>query len=792
MLSKPKLLVYPTSRSIREYINSKKEFNTLLPSINTIDELFKKSLLFDNKKLIDEEERFLYLKEAVKEIDLKALGISSNFLQFIKQSDYIYRFFLELSSENVDIETLNGQDTYGFYTEHLTILKTIRKNYLKILDKNQAIDKINISKFYKINEEFIKRYSSIEIYFEGYFTSFEFEIIKAISKITTLKINFIYNIYNKKSIEKFLNHGLDLEIDYAYKIDFSKKIVLEKKLLEKKSTNIEIKGFSSRTNQIAFIKKSITQLVSQGIDPSKIALILPEESFTSTISIYDKEGYFNYAMGLNIYTSKLYKIVDAIYLYMNEQEIKNIDNISFLECDKEFIDKLFKSNWNKNLSPEIFEQICEFFLSIEEDDKNSDELNEKLKELIYKFYKLIFSSNEKIALKDAYKILHQKISKISLDDVNSGKITVMGLLESRMINFEAVIICDFNENQIPKRSLKDKFLSTSLKEKVNLPTKLDRENLQKYYYERLISNSKYVYISYVKNDSEQISRFANTLFDMKIDETLYDNSYKHILYANKKLEHFNQNIILDIDLSKIVWSASSLKEYLECKRKYYFNHILKIKEHELSLKPKGYELGNIVHKSLEAYYKQDIRTYEKLLEIFNTNRSDNLFLNLDLEIWKRKLKDFIDIENKRFEDGFKIVDLEKSFLIEFENIKLRGSIDRIDKIIDKSKNENFYVLDYKTSNNLKINTKKTYENAVDFQLEFYYLAVESLFQTSNIKTFYYDLHNMKLLEEIVLDEKLELLKKIFESFKTTNVSFDKCDNNQTCQYCTYKIICNKE
>ncbi len=76
-------------------------------------------------------------------------------------------------------------------------------------------------------------------------------------------------------------------------------------------------------------------------------------------------------------------------------------------------------------------------------------------------------------------------------------------------------------------------------------------------------------------------------------------------------------------------------------------------------------------------------------------------------------------------------------------------------------------------------------------MEFYYLAVESLYNTSNIKSFYYDLHNMKLLEEIVLDEKLELLRTIFKEFNTKEVSFDKCDNNQICQYCIYNTICNK-
>ncbi len=783
MQSRQKLLVYPTSRSIREYINSQKEFNTLLPSIITIDELFKRTLKFDKLKYIDEEERFLYLKEAVLNIDLKALGISSNFTQFIKQSDYIYRFFLELASEGINIDSISSVDTYGFYAEHLEILKHIQKNYLEILEKNNSIDKINISNYYEINEEFLKRYEIIELNFEGYFTSFEFEIIKKIAQNTSLEINFLYNQYNKKSIEKFIEYGFDLEKGFFYKINLESKEILSKEKIEKKYKSLEIKGYSSRVNQIAFIKKSIVDLVNNGINPSKIALILPDESFTSSLSIFDKEGYFNYAMGLNIYTSNLYKVMDAIYLYINEDEIKNIKNLEFINLDKLKIDSLFKSNWNKNLTSQIFEDIVEFLIT-KEDNK---ELVEKFKELVYRLYKLLFSYEENILLKDAYKIFHQKVSQLSLDDVNSGKITVMGLLESRLIDFDGLIICDFNESLIPKRSLKDKFLSTSIKEKSNLPTSIDRENLQKYYYERLVSSSKHVYISYVKNDSEQISRFANILFDIEIDEKLYDNEYKNILFNSIQINHFAEEISFDIDLSKIVWSASSLKEFLECKRKYYFNHILKIKEHNISLKPKAYELGNIIHKTLEEYYKQDNRTYNKLLEILNVNRASNLFLNLDLEIWKRKLVNFIELEDSRFEKGFKIEALEKPFLCEFDGIKLRGTIDRIDK-----KDNEYFVIDYKTSSSLKVNTKKNFEKAVDFQLEFYYLAIEDLYKTSNIESYYYDLHNMKLLKEIALDEKLEKLKEIFSEFKTQTVSFNKCDNNQICQYCTYKTICNKD
>ncbi|WP_044416413.1 PD-(D/E)XK nuclease family protein [Halarcobacter anaerophilus] len=782
MQSRTKLLVFPTSRSIREYVNSQKEFNTLLPAIITIDELFKKSLVFENKKYLDEDERFLYLKEAVKNVDLDSLGISSSFSYFIKQSDYIYRFFLELASENVDIESISSIDTYGFYSEHLEILKQIRKNFLEILDRENFVDRINFSKYFSINSDFIKRYDEIELYFEGYFTKFEFEIIKSIIKYSKLVISFVYNQFNKKSIEKFIEYGFDLTLENSYAIDFSNKMILEEKKLVKKCENIEIKGFSSRVNQIAFIKKAIVDSVNKGINPSKIALILPDESFTTTISLFDNEGYFNYAMGLNIYSTNLFKTIDAIYAYMNESEIKNIKNLEFIDCNKELVDKLFKANWNKIITIEIFEEIIKFFISKE----TNKELLEKFNELVYKLYKIVFSYEDKIRLKDVYKIFYQRVVKLTLDDINSGKVTVMGLLESRRLEFDAVIICDFNESFIPKRSLKDKFLSTKLKQSANLPTSVDRENLQKYYYERLINNSKNVYISYVKNENEQISRFANLLFKENIDENLYDNSYKHILYKSSNLKHFSNEVILDIDLSKLTWSASSLKEFLECKRKFYLNHILKIKEHDISLKPKGYELGNIIHKTLEEFYKEKNRDYKTLLNIFNKNRTQNSFLNLELEIWKKRLKEFIEEEDKRVKEGFINIEQEKAFLFDLEGIKLRGTIDRIDKKEDK-----FYVIDYKTSSNLKVDSKKNYDKSKDFQLEFYYLAVKKLYKAKAINTLYYDLYEMKLKEEIALEEKLEVLKDIFSTFKTQKVNFDKCESLQTCQYCVYSTICNR-
>ncbi|MDZ7818463.1 MAG: PD-(D/E)XK nuclease family protein [Aliarcobacter sp.] len=366
-------------------------------------------------------------------------------------------------------------------------------------------------------------------------------------------------------------------------------------------------------------------------------------------------------------------------------------------------------------------------------------------------------------------------------------------METRAVEFDAVIICDFNESFIPKISVKDKFLSTKLKQLSNLPTQFDRESLQKYYYKKLIDSSKNVFVSYVNSDTNQISRFANELFEKHLKTDTNDNAYKHILYDNHKLTHFDENIIAKIDLGSMTWSATSFKTYLQCKRKFYLQYILKIKEHTISLKPKAYELGDIIHSILEDYYTIDENSielsFEKIEALFNKYKSSNPFLILDLEIWKKKLYDFYLLDLQRLKTR-KIIALEKSFSCEFEGIKIKGVIDRIDSFEDK-----YEVIDYKTSSSLSVDSLKNYEKSDDFQLEFYYLAMSEIYKTDKIEAYYYDLNNTLLISEIALDKKLGLLCEKFNDIKEiskSEISFSKCEDKTNCIYCAYSIICNRE
>src|SRR5574344_1103569 len=465
MINKKSILVFPTSRAIRDYLSKKRSENTLLPTLLTIDEFFKKVIYFENRTYLLEEQKVLFLNEAIENINIAKLGINSSFAKFLTQSDYIYSFFQELASENIEISTIKSFDTYEFYAEHLEILQNILDRYLEILDKNSCVDRINLKQYYKINEKFLEKFDKVNIFFEGYFTKQEFAIVEKISTKIDLNIEFYSKTYNQKSLKVF--QDFDLKLNKKYSINLSSKKINFEENIKSDLKNLKICGFSSRINQIAFIKSSISEAINSGLNASKIVVVLPDESFTNYLEMFDSENYFNFAMGKSIKNRILYQKLIAVFEYISEDDDKSNENLKYLELENELVDEKFKKFWNNICTFYKFKEIKDFLLEFE----NDTEVKEKIEEIYFKLEIILFSNDNKLKLKDIYKIIIQKINEISIDDINSGKITVMGVLETRKIEFDAVIIVDFNDSKVPKISLKDKFLSSKIKEKSNLPTR---------------------------------------------------------------------------------------------------------------------------------------------------------------------------------------------------------------------------------------------------------------------------------------------------------------------------------
>ncbi len=782
---KNSLVVFPTSRAIRDYLCSLKNQNQLLNKNIAIGEFFSLvTIEKNNKNFCDKNLKILYLKEAISSIDIEVLGFSGDFSTFLKQSDYIFRFFSETANEYMEFDTLLEFDTYALYSDHIEILKNIHNNYLKILEKNGYTDTLLLPKNYKLNLDYLEQFENITVNLEGYLSSFEFKIIEDISKVIPTYINITFNQYNQKNKELFKELQEQLKVGYSYTIDLTKKQIIDEKQELSNNKNIIISPVSSSLEQVAFIKYNITQMVQNGLEPEKIAVIVPNEQFAFSLELFDDEHYFNFAMGRSIKDNKITKVLKLINKILIDFEPKDLEKFNFLKIKEEDFINIFRDNWNKTITQEIFEQILNYLFSFEEDD----EVLEKLEHLKISLNILLFTNIENNSLnlkvKEFMKLFTNELSNITVDDVSGGKVTVLGILETRAVEFDGVIVIDFNDDKIPKLSIKDKFISTKIKELAKLPTIQDRENLQRYYYKRVFDKAQQIAICFVDDEQSVMSRFIVQLFE-NYKEYLVKKEYKNILYTPKQLQHFNSEIVLDIDLSKQSWSATSLKSYLTCKRQYYFNYIAKIKEHTISIKPQNFEVGSIIHNCLEDAVKKGSLTNEFIHNYLLTFQKSNPYLVLELELWKKKLEKLVEFEKIRAKNGIEIVSVEQPFNLVYNGINIKGKIDRIDKHNDAT----FEILDYKTSSSLKIDTPKTYEDSTEFQLEFYYLSQRD----KMIKSVgYYDLNNSSIKSEVMLNEKLEYLDMHFERLKTTSVNFECTDIVSHCQFCPYSTICQRD
>jgi len=365
-------------------------------------------------------------------------------------------------------------------------------------------------------------------------------------------------------------------------------------------------------------------------------------------------------------------------------------------------------------------------------------------------------------------------------------------LETRSVEFEAVIIVDFSDSNVPKKSDKDMFLNTNIREIANLPTMSDRENLQKHYYEMLINRSKAVAISYVSASDSSPSRFLKQL-NIKEQTKHSELDYANILF--QRVPHSkksDEKIILDYSFKDVKLSSTRLKTYLTCKRKYYYKYIKHINNHDIPKDmPQEWAIGIDIHTALKELYTKKNR-YLSLDELKKDLHAelDDACGSSELEkylisLHKRRMDAFCENEMQRFADGWHIESCEENFECEFAGMTLVGQIDRVDK-----RDDEIFVLDYKTGS-YPLYTPKNFTEATDFQLEFYFLLAKKLGKVAGCG--YYDLKESKIVNEVLLEEKLGILESnIKDMLNIEHIDFELCEDLKNCMYCEYSTMCQRD
>lgn len=425
--------------------------------------------------------------------------------------------------------------------------------------------------------------------------------------------------------------------------------------------------------------------------------------------------------------------------------------------------KILKLIFKDVLANEVAQYINDVFdtIFIADVDKNELSINctYTIKKLSNRFNDLLLSSNDKnIDLHSEQLVFSMFNSVLQGQTVDlRGEplkgLQIMGILETRAIDFDNLIILDLNEGIFPKKNSAISFIPNSIRKAYCLPTHDFHDSIFSYYFFRLISRTENLHLLYTECslNREGKSRFLHQLtFQFKHVEMNEENVATHnlnvtnsnkIITINKTedvMKLLNNRFSTDIKDNekkrRYVLSPSSLSNYIKCPLLFYFANVMRIDEaDEISDEADQRQIGNIFHKTMENLYEsyvgennifsRDIFTpsliEKELINQFNNEIFKNHIINSKEELNGRNIitfeviKELVNRLITAEEDSFVFIKAEDFVFADIDvnghTVTLGGSIDR--QHIDK--NGNHCVIDYKTGHTGKMETSKSGKELVD-------------------------------------------------------------------------------
>ncbi|GAA8335093.1 ATP-dependent deoxyribonuclease AddB [Helicobacter pylori] len=769
---KAPLFVFSSTRRLKHFYLEQGE--GFLPNAMSMGSFFEQAFYIPNKKKIPNNARQILMIDTIQAIAkekkslLEGLLLFENsFLGYLESTSFLFDLFDELSSACIKLNELSSKDIYLDYEKHLEVLEMIYDRYIKKLEESGFYDKIMQEKP-AILKEFFEHFSSIEWHLDGFMSVFERQCLLEVAELVPITLHLSCDKYNQKFLE-FLN--LKLETDCDYSIDFKTQKILSQTFNDQK---IEPKLYanSSYLKQSALVLQAIEEYLQKDNDPNKMAIITPNADFLPFLKLLDKNNNLNFAMGLGAKNSPYYTELVKI---LEDLETGGFDLSASPLLDLE------------NLTLALLEQ---------QSSKEKAPLKEAHSQIMHQYH-LLKDTLKNYSLKDLLRLYLQEFeANFRLDDSSGGKIRVMDTLETRGMQFDKIVITDFNETCVPSLKDCDLFLNSALRKSLNLPTLLDKKNLQKHYYYQLFKNSKEMVLSYIESETSKVS---NMLLELDLQIEPIKDAYT--LFAPTPLKEYQEEEIKATIPKDFSFSASSLNAFLTCKRRFYYHYIKRFKE-----SPKDENnsaVGSLLHELLKEAYEKDKNPYaleERLIQLLETKGNITPKERLDTLVALKKIQAFYIKEKERFKAKIKILDLEKSFETAIQGVAFKGRIDRIDKTADNE----IILLDYKFKSKLELDnmSKKQREGlspieiaqiSTDYQMAIYAFALKNLGYKGPVKAFFYDLRKGELLEEEEpeLQAKMDYLEFSLIPKLKQEMDFEKTLEVKDCEYCSFKDMCNR-
>ncbi|MGL2598566.1 ATP-dependent deoxyribonuclease AddB [Helicobacter pylori] len=770
-LEKTPLFIFSSTRRLKHFYLEQGE--GFLPNAMSMGNFFEQAFYIPNKKKIPNNARLILMIDTIKAIAKEKKSIleglllfENSFLGYLESTSFLFDLFDELSSACIKLNELSSKDIYLDYEKHLEVLEMIYDRYVKKLEELGFYDKIMQEKP-TILKEFFEHFSSIEWYLDGFMSVFERQCLLEVAELVPITLHLSCDKYNQKFLE-FLN--LKLETDCDYSIDFKTQKILSQTFNDQK---IEPKLYanSSYLKQSALVLQTIEEYLQKDNDPNKMAIITPNADFLPFLKLLDQNNNLNFAMGLGAKNSPYY--TELVKILEDLEASGDLSASPLLDLE--------------NLTLPLLEQ---------QSSKEKVPLKEVHSQIMHQYH-LLKDTLKNYSLKDLLHLYLQEFeANFRLDDSSGGKIRVMDTLETRGMQFDKIVIVDFNETCVPSLKDCDLFLNSALRQSLNLPTLLDKKNLQKHYYYQLFKNSKEITLSYIESETSKVS---NMLLELNLHIEPIKDAYT--LFETSPLKDYQEEEIKAAIPKDFSFSASSLNAFLTCKRRFYYHYIKRFKE-----SPKDENnsaVGSLLHELLKEAYEKDKNPYaleERLIWLLETRENITPKERLDTLVALKKIQAFYLKEKERFKAKIKILDLEKSFETIIQGVIFKGRIDRIDKTADNE----IILLDYKFKSDLKLDNMSEKQRkslspieiaqiSTDYQMAIYAFALKNLGYREPIKAFFYDLRKGELVEEdeLTLQAKMDHLEFSLIPKLKQEIDFEKTSEVKDCEYCSFKDMCNR-
>ncbi len=427
---------------------------------------------------------------------------------------------------------------------------------------------------------------------------------------------------------------------------------------------------------------------------------------------------------------------------------------------------------------------------------------------------------------------------------------VMGMLETRTLDFENVILLSCNEDILPSGKSANSFIPFELKRVFGLPVYSDKDAIFAYHFYRLLQRATTIYLLYnTESDalgSGEKSRFLTQLIyelpkinpNVVITEKLVNIPITSTNKENKIIIEKTPAIIETLKAkAEYGFSPSLLNKYRNCSLQFYFHAIAGLKEAKEVEETIGADmLGNVIHEILEKLFLPftgkkitvaNIKEIKKNVESFTISAFEKEYSKsemgygknlLTLKVALKFITNFLAAEIETINRSEKISqpiiikaleqELETFITVDSEKIKIKGKADRIDSIGKITR-----IVDYKTgvvtNKELKLvdwNEIRTDSSlAKSFQLLMYAYMYQKMnpsiteniisgiitFRELSIGLKTVKVNNSELLNTSVLNEFEMQLKQLLKDIFDPSLPFLQTTELANCEYCPFKGICNR-